>query len=397
MLSVNGNFTLDQEAQQEALDPKLRELGDDPAGNSLRILAGVASRLAAIPGHKSLVWVTSDNALVDWKRMSVTMEKHSKHIEPMALRAQEAMNNAHVSVYPLDASRLEANVINPEIGNRNVELTPTFQMPLLNEHQMEGAEMRAGLDTNEYEQNRDMRPGRLASMMQQDMRPIMGVFREVAAATGGRAFPRSNNMVGELNGVVADGQATYVLSFTPSVPADGTYHLITIKLAGRKDASLRYRSGYQYDKEPVSLKDRFARVVREPADAAEIAVIARPVSDAAGQALRVTIAGADLDLTKVTPAQQRPGDPASTWAGKLDIFLVQRDGASDQAHVTGQTVGLNLKAQTYEHAMKEGLTFDARIKPNSDVDSLRVVVVDVNSGRIGSVTVPASAFVGVSN
>jgi hypothetical protein len=42
--------------------------------------------------------------------------------------------------------------------------------------------------------------------------------------------------------------------------------------------------------------------------------------------------------------------------------------------------------------MNEGLTFDERIDPKLADGSLRVVVVDVNSGRLGSVTVPSAAF-----
>ena len=122
LLSVNGNFTMDTFTQSEALDLKLQELGSNPGPNALSILVDVANHLAIVPGHKSLVWVTSDNALADWNKLSITIEKGSKYIEPVALRTQEAMNNAHVSIYPLDASRLEASVVNAEMGNRNVEL-----------------------------------------------------------------------------------------------------------------------------------------------------------------------------------------------------------------------------------------------------------------------------------
>jgi len=52
--------------------------------------------------------------------------------------------------------------------------------------------------------------------------------------------------VTEFNSVAADGRATYLLSFTPPEAADGKYHLITMKLAGRKDVTLRYRTGYFY-------------------------------------------------------------------------------------------------------------------------------------------------------
>jgi VWFA-related protein len=396
LLNVNGNYTLDPQINQEALDPKLRTLGSNPGPNALDVLVLVARHLAPIPGHKSVVWVTSDNALADWDRMSYSIEKNAKSIELIALRTQEAMNNAHASLYPLDASRLESNAVDVGIGNRNVQLTPTFQMPLGNELAMEGPEMNAGQDANPYGQGRDLRPGRAGAQMQQDLKPVQGVFRDVANATGGKAFRRSSNIVGELDGVAAESQATYLLGFTPAQGADGQYHRLTVKLAGqRHDAKLSYRTGYQYDKEPTSLKERFTQAMWEPTDSKEIAISAQPVTDAVGRALRVTVAGTDLDLTQQSlPAATGAATKQELWSGKLDIFLVQRDELGHRAHVTGQTVGLHLKPATYQHAVSEGLTFDQRVAlpPKVTVASLRVVVVDVNSGRIGSVTIPAAAL-----
>jgi VWFA-related protein len=418
MLSVNGNFILDTQTQGEALDPKLRELGSIPGPTALDVLVNVANHLASMSGHKSLVWITSDNALADWNYMSDTIEKHSRYIEPYALRTQEAMNNAQVSVYPLDASRLEANVITADLGNRNVQLTPTYQNPTQLPAQVQGT-----VASVEYEQLGPEAKGaddadvihpqamernftadnRLRAQMQQDLHPIQGVFREIAEATGGHAYRRSSNIQGELNGVVEDGEATYLLGFSPAGPADGQYHLLTVKLLNHRGATLRYRTGYEYNKESSNLKERFAKAVWQPADTGEIAISARPVVDSAGKALRVTIAGADLALTEQNPTAEQPANPAKApaassvpghpvWSGKLDIFLVQRGDDGMHAHVSGQTVGLNLKPATYQHAVADGLTFDERIQPKPGIDSLRVVVVDVNSGRIGSVTVPTTAF-----
>jgi VWFA-related protein len=384
MLSVNGNYTMDTGTQKEALDPKMRELGSNPGPNALIILTDVARQLASIPGHKSLVWITSDNALADWNKNSISIEKGSKSIEPIALRTQEAMNNAHVSVYPLDASGLEGGATKADIGRRNVELTPTYQLPQYFENMLEGPEATSGQDMNPYVQNKIFSSGgRLTAQMEQDIHAIQGVFREVADATGGRTFRRTTNIVGQLDAVMVDGQATYLLGFTPTVSADGQYHLITVKLAKHSDAVLRYRTGYQYDAEPTTLKDRFKKAIWEAADQSEIAVSTKPITDAEGRALRVTVAGSDLSL-----AQQ-----SALWTGKLDIFLVQRDDVGQHAKVSGQTVGLRLKPTTYQRAMNEGLTFDERIESKPGNGSLRVVVVDVNSGRMGSVTVPSSALV----
>jgi VWFA-related protein len=254
MLNVNGNTSIDPMLNAEALDPKLRDFGSDPANLALSILVGVARHLPALPGHKSLVWITSDDVLADWSNSSVTVEKDARYIEPFALHAQEAMNDAHVSVYALDASQLEAGVTDAGIGRRNVELSPVTGEIAAMTDKWRGPELNAGADVRPYDQGTDQRPGRLTAQMKQDLRPIQGAFREVAEATGGRVFRRSGSIAVELNGVVNDGRAAYLLSFTPDQPADNKYHPLIVKIPGRSDITLRYRTGYQYDQEPSTLK-----------------------------------------------------------------------------------------------------------------------------------------------
>jgi VWFA-related protein len=386
LLSVNGNQAMDTGSQQEALDAKLRPLGSDPPKSALEILVDVGRHLGAFPGHKSLVWVTSDNALVDWNNASTTVEKTSKNVEPAALRVQEAMNNAHVSVYPLDASGLEGNAVDASKYGRNVELSPTF-MTLPNGAAPGGLgpEATAGatpLDPNQAQNlHRDMTTNRLYAQMQQDMRPIQGVFREIAAATGGQALRRSNNMVGQLSGVAAEGRATYLLGFSPSQAADGQYHLLTVKLVGRKDATLRYRSGYQYDKDPSTVKARFAKVVWEPMDAGDIALRATPPTTDRST-LKLNIAATDL-------AMAQTGD---LWTDKIGVFLVRRDDAQKKAQITGQTMNLRLKPETYQKLMREGIPFEQIVEQSKITGSVRIVVIDENSGRMGSITLPAGTL-----
>ena len=75
---------------------------------------------------------------------------------------------------------------------------------------------------------------------------------------------------------------------------------------------------------------------------------------------------------------------------KLDIFFIQRDDAGLHAQVEGQTLGLRLKSSTYERLMPTGVPFSHFVEMAPGMGSLRVLVVDENSGRIGSVTIPAS-------
>jgi VWFA-related protein len=371
---VNGN-NIGGPDTASPIDPQLRENGSNPARNALAILASVARHLAAIPGHKNLVWVTSDNVLANWTDKAVGIDKGSKRIEGFVLRAQEALNDARVSVYPLDASQLETNAIDPSLLGRNVQLAPsvtTAPTGVMNP--------QAG----------GQAPGRVAAEMQQNVHPIQAAIQEMAEATGGRAFRRSGDIASNLNGVVADGRAAYLLGFTPDTPADDQYHLLTVKLAGRRGATLRYRTGYQYAKEPATLKERFQQAIWQSLDVSEIAVRARPVTTSTGTTLKLNIATNDVALKQQT----------ERWVDRLDIFLIQRDDEDLHARVTGQTLSLTLsltlKAATYEKLLQDGIPFDQYVEKQPETGSLRIVVVDENSGRMGSVTVPSAVLKGKS-
>ncbi|MGA2166732.1 MAG: VWA domain-containing protein [Terracidiphilus sp.] len=360
--SVNGNINVVPDTAT-MVDPQLRDNGSNPGRSAFTILAGVARHVAAIPGHKNLVWITSDNVLADWTNHAAGSDKGSKYVEGYVLRAQEALNDAHVSVYPLDASQLETNAIDPSLLGRNVQLAPSVTAP---------PPPQAG----------GQAPGRVAAEMQQNVHPIQAAIQEMAEATGGRAFRRSGQIAKNLDEVIADGRAAYLLGFTPDTPADDQYHLLTVKLVARRGVTLRYRTGYEYAKEPATLKERFQRAVWQSLDVSGIAVSANPIAASQGATLKLNIATSDLALKQ----------QAERWVDKLDIFLIQRDDEGLQARVTGQTLSLTLKPATYAKLLQEGIPFDQYVEKQPETGSLRIVVVDENSGRMGSVTVPSAVL-----
>ena len=209
---------------------------------------------------------------------------------------------------------------------------------------------------------------------------MQGPVRDVAAATGGRVIRRSGDLTAQLDGIVADEHGTYMLSFSPQNPPDGQYHTINIKVTGRRGLTLRYRTGYLFEKEPATLKERFQQAVWRPADLSEIAVTADVNPENPGVEVKINIATADLGL------QQQ----ADRWMDKLDIFFIQRDDAGLHAQVEGQTLGLRLKSSTYRTIASDGVPFSNFVAMKRGMGSLRVLVVDENSGRMGSVTIPVS-------
>ncbi|HTX74617.1 MAG TPA: VWA domain-containing protein, partial [Terracidiphilus sp.] len=340
-------------------DAALRPMGDRPEEFALHLLVGVGRHLAAIPGHKTLVWIASDNVLADWNSSMVGQEDNgNRSLDQPSLRARETLNEAHVSIYPLDVSQLETAAISADLGNRNVQsLAPALP----------GETVPPPAPT-----------GRYAAQMHADTHPIQPAFRELAEATGGRALRRAGDIAAELSSIVADGRAAYLLSFSPDTQADGKYHVLTVKCL-RKGVTLRYRNGYLYSEEPATMKDRFREAVWTPRDESEIGLTAATVSASKGPAVRLNIAAADLQL-----AEQN-----GRWLDHVDVFLVIRDDSALHAAIAGRRLGLALKPATYQRDMKEGLTVEESLPRLAPGALLRLIVIDENSRRIGSVTVDA--------
>jgi hypothetical protein len=109
-------------------------------------------------------------------------------------------------------------------------------------------------------------------------------------------------------------------------------------------------------------------------------VSAHPTTSADGVALKLNIAAGDLALKQ----------DHDRLVDKLDIFLIQRDRDEVRARVTGQSLGLALLPATYQKLLAQGLPFEQVVHQVQDAGSVRIIVVDGNSGRIGSITVPAA-------
>lgn len=360
--SVNGNINTSPDSAA-AVDPQLRDFGSISNARALATLVLVARHFTTLPGRKNLVWVTSENVLSDWADRAVRSDFSGKPFDEAVLRAEEALNDAHASVYPIDASQLETQSVNPSLENHNVVLSPRVTAP-------------------PGPQSGGAAPGRIVAEMQQNVRPVQQSIQAMANATGGRVFRRGGDLAANLNSVFEDGRASYLLGFVPNTPSDDQYHALTVKLVSRRGVQLRYRAGYLYSREPATPKDRFLRAAWQVADANDIAISARQLPAFGGSALKINIAVNDLAL------QFKNG----RWDGKLDIFAVQLARDDRQAQFSERQLILSLLPETYRRLMQTGIPFDQFIERKPGTASIRVIVVDEGSGRIGSLTFPAEAL-----
>jgi len=361
--SVNGN-NIDAPDTIQTTDPELRTMGENPLRYALEGMVALARHFASVPGHKSIAWISGDSVLAEWEDQAVGIEKEPKQLQAALLHTREALNEAQIALYAVDASAVEGGAIDASIQNRNVEL-------------------------NQVDQNgpiaRNNTPGRATAQMQQDTRGIQGPVRQLAESTGGEVFNKGSNLQATLEGIDRDSSSYYELAFAPDTPADGKFHTLQVKVPNRKDVVLRYRSGYMYAEDSANTQQRFQQAVWSPQDGTGVgltaeAVAADAASDDSTLKLRINFPGLALE--------QKDG----RWTDQLYIFVVQRDDAIQKAEVSGDTLRLSLKQATYDTGMPAGIPYQRAVEVKSKLGSVRVIVVDGNSGRMGSVTLPSSAL-----
>ncbi|MGA8043623.1 MAG: VWA domain-containing protein [Terracidiphilus sp.] len=384
LTAVNGNANRPAESYTSGAndaglyssptDPQLMSLGSSPGRDSLLFLELIARHLAAVPGHKNLVWVTSNNVLADnLSQAAARQEQGPGHIDSLAASVQEPLNDAHVSLYPLDASQLESAAIGADVGTRNVLAIGFSDRDAATAVVGDAASGQA--------------PGRDTARLQQDVKPIQGLFRDLASATGGRALRRASDIAGELDGIVRSDDAAYLLSFTPDTQPDNRYHTLSLTVPDRKGIHLQYRTGYLYQKQPDTIRDQFRQALWSAADVTDLPLHATPAADAQGLLLKVIVG----------PGELSPVPGGNRWNDFLDIFLVTRDEVRRQAQVQGERIALHLRDETWQKVQQQGLAFDQRLDAPPATGTLRIIAIDERSGKLGTLTIPAASLAHLAN
>ena len=167
---------------------------------------------------------------------------------------------------------------------------------------------------------------------------LQSSLTELAEATGGKVFVNTNDIRGAIRSSFEDSRVTYTLGFySRTSGGDGSFHPIKVKLPGREHLSVRYRDGYF-----------------EP------------------------------------EAQQRDGHrwEAERWNGQIEISLFQRDRSGNTYEPLTRALGLKLRQESYDLAVKNGFLYERRFKVDPKATSLRVIVRDIGSGNLGTLTIP---------
>lgn len=301
-------------------------------------MQSIIRHVADIPGRKNLVWVTGGL--------------------PFSFGgAANALNDANVAVYPVDARGL--------IG-MPLQLTASAAGP-----------SRSGGPTKIP----SFGPGGL------------GAMQEIAERTGGHAFYNTNDLTNAIRMAVEDSAVTYTLGFyAGSDPLDGKFHELKVAVK-RAGLNVRYRKGYLAplaSGDSRTSEEQYRRNVQtallSPLESSSIPFTARleRVDQPQPNSLKIRCS---LDIRDLQV--RRDGD---VWRVAAEVSMVQQDVAGNILDGSHDTYNLDLTKEKYEDYLKLGVNLSGVVERRDGFATLRIVIVDRGNGGVGSLIVPAAGI-----
>jgi VWFA-related protein len=337
--------SVDQGAGRRADGMEADRITADRITNTLDVLAVIARHLSSVQGRKNLIWISGGFPIsIGYNQLPMVSGMSSVGINQGALRDHyvfgkeltatvRALNDAGVAIYPVDA--------------RGKGLS--------------------GAPPN-------------SSML------------ELASQTGGRAYYNSTDIKGAIQQAISDSEVTYTIGYHPtSVAQDGKFREIKLKV-DRSGVSVSYRKGYfairPVDEDATVRQAQMDSAVWSPLDSTALPFNVRVDFLPLGRDPKTAPSGVHL-FVQTDVHDVKIEEDKGSYTGHLEVVILQKDEHGELAgKATSQTVNLDLKPDTFQKVVKQGLIYEKVLPHEAAATTLRVVVRDTSTGAIGSVTVP---------
>jgi VWFA-related protein len=345
----------------------------------------VAQAFAAVPGRKSLMWVTAafpfylDPNSGSMTASSVFAKGNSeaqflggsgmdssgglpslpsgqslatgldlRDLIPVFERTFQMLGNANIAVYPIDARGLMTFF--PDASSSS-----------------EAAATIAAINRAEFESSRD----------------TMSNFADM---TGGRAFYNTNDLATALDKASSESTHYYMLGYYLPKDAKPGWHKLKVKL-DRGGITVRERSGFYVLASKPGEKQEAAQ---------DVAMALSSPLDYTAQPMVVRWAGTptpagakkDVPFLVILPPAGIPVDESDNNHVDVEFIAVARTPDGKNAATFDQEITANLKPDALAKFKVEGLRYGNKLQLPPGEYAVRFVVRDRISGRMGSVTAP---------
>ena len=362
--AMNNGADLDASVAREAAD-----IQDFLEAQSARIAQGfsiqatldgfatIARAFGGIPGRKALIWVTGG---FPFTVSSPNDPPYARGYEDDMSRAFQMLNDANISVYPVDARGL---VVGLPDASQKIRYNP--RNPAGN--------VTAGLAANS---------ARLDTM------------RAFAAETGGRAFVNTNDLEGAFRKAAEDSASYYLLGYyRDSSNSKPGWRKLHIKVA-REGVHIRARSGYFVE----AAKKEKDKQVEQKEDQSDFRLAVSSPMDFTG--VIFTVQFKEIQPTssfKKSVNFDIMIDRDSLWIDdgdnnhmQFEVLALARNGTGETTGQFMQSAEAHLKPETLTQIRASGLGYHGAVEVPPGQYTVRFVIKDKLSGRIGTVTAPVT-------
>jgi VWFA-related protein len=321
-------------------------------------IEAIANHLAGLPGRKNLVWVSaafpfSINLDVPMETAGGLVEGDRRQFTKEVEAAAQALNNANVAIYPVDARGLIAppSTITSS-GPVATRVPPKNTAPMTPAPQ--------NFDT----------------------------VNIIADRTGGRAFYDSYDIAKAVREAIDDSRDTYVIGYYPSHNDwNGKFREIKVqtKMAG---VHLRFRRGYfAIPESAVTESERglmMSDAIHTTLESTDLGldIQANPVDVPGARQLKAVV--------RVAPGRMNFKEDGERYTDNLELVWLELDANGKIVGNSPSTLRLSVPRQNYDDVSHKGVAFAKTLDLTNDAAVVRLVARDTGSGAIGSVNIPVA-------
>ncbi len=212
------------------------------------------------------------------------------------------------------------------------------------------------------------------------------MMREVAERTGGLAYFNRNDLDGAMAKGIGDARSGYTLAFyLDDAERDNRFHQVQVRV-GRPHVTVFHRRGYFAGDDPRLLPGgksvELESALLRPVDSTDIGMEAKAliIGGNAPDFLNV-----DLRLeTRTIALKAKDGK----WTGAIEQSVLETDERGKQLARVGETKSFEVTPANRSRFDTEGIGWPLRIELLKGAVKVTVIVLDRESGHIGSLTFP---------
>jgi len=321
---------------------------------TLQGMQQVSQALAGFPGRKSLIWASggfpfsvSDNTM----QLAPAGRDSLTDVLPMYEHTWQLLNDAQIALYPVDVKGLQVSTA-PSVAVRN--------------------------PGRNY--------GRNMSWRQMDTQSTLQTF---ASMTGGRAYYNSNDLVKGFRDAVHDSAEYYMLGYyLDRSKTKAGWRKLAVKVK-RDHVDVRARSGFFVTNATVdpenSRNSDISSALQSPLDYTSIALVARWNKIEPGKEPGKKHVNYEMHLA---PDAALINDAENNHVVLDFVALAKTPEGKTVDHPVGQQIEAHLTAEKVSAVHQKGIAYSGALDLAPGEYTVRFVVRDDLSGRIGSVAAP---------